>query len=212
MQRNTVTLAAIAALLMLTSAATTARAVPLMDFTGGSLLTANNTTVGYQFSTSVPFTVTDFALFDAGANGFLASHSITLYTNAGATILSTNIAAGTVAPLLTSVNTLGDFRTVDVPDFTLAPGTYVLASFAVANAESCIGNAVASPTTGVTYLENRVLTDSNGFPSAVSPLQEQAYMGPSLISTVAVVPEANTVLLAALALPVIGFVAARRKK
>ena len=87
----------------------------------------------------------------------------------------------------------------------------MIGSFAAANAESAIGIAVATPATGVTYLQNRFVS-GEGFPSGNFAPQEQGFLGPSLIGNAVVVPEANAGLLAALALPVIGFVAARRKK
>jgi hypothetical protein len=94
----------------------TAAPLPVVEYTTtGTLFDTRPFTLGYRFTTSVPFNINALGYWDDGLGN---DHQVGIWTNGGALLVSTTV-LGT-DPLT------GHFRYHSIPTYALAPGTYVI--------------------------------------------------------------------------------------
>jgi len=80
-------------------------------------------TVGYNFSLSKPYAVTSLGFYDDLDDGLLSSHMVGIFdANTQALLVSATLPSGSANPLQNG------FRWLAVPEFVLAPGSYVMAA------------------------------------------------------------------------------------
>lgn len=206
------------ALLALTTSAH-AQVLALDFSTSGFSDTVNNanidTTIGWTFSVNTPVTVTALGLWDEGADGFQTDHEVGLWDSNGTLVASTTITSASTT--VSSSSTDGQWLFNTISDQVLSSGTYTIGALftedsndfmrygTTASIDTRLGFGApvwSTPATGTG------LTQPTGNPPYTSP----GLFGPNLQLNAVVVPEANTVALLTLALPVIGMVAVRRKK
>jgi hypothetical protein len=183
-----------------------------LDFTGGSgANSGGNHTHGWAFTISVPVTVTQLGLFDQGNNGFVNSHQVGLWDNAGNLLTSTTIGSGLSGTAVVSGSGFGAFRYVDTASVVLASGTYVIgASYVNSDADTIRVSATSTTmTAGFAFVEGRTLQNSGfGFPSATTSGNRS--FGPNLRIANAAAPEPGS--LALILTSVAGSIAMRRRK
>jgi hypothetical protein len=98
--------------------------------------TASNTgdpnplTIGYQFSTSVPFVIDALAYLDDGAGN---NHQVGLWNSGGTLLVSTTV--------LNTDPIQGHFQWDSIPLYSLAPGTYTIGGEFLGNFDQWPNNA-----------------------------------------------------------------------
>src|SRR5437870_11027889 len=75
-------------------------------------------TVGYQFSTNVPFTIDALAYWYSGYSEVISDHQVGLWDSAGNLLVSTTV--------LNTDPVQGHFQFHSIPTYSLAPGAYTL--------------------------------------------------------------------------------------
>ncbi len=160
-----------------------------LDFTGGSGQYFPGYSVGWTFSLSAPFTVGNLGWYDAGLDGFLESHSVGIFTNAGALLTSTTV--------VSSDELVGKFRYAAITPFVLAPGNYVIAGTSGEDLFQAFSTSVTTAV-GITFNQGRFIGTGNNtltFPTAPSD-RGIAYFGPNFSSPGAAVavPDAGSTL------------------
>jgi hypothetical protein len=159
-------------------------------------------TVGYQFSTSVPFTVNALAYWDDGLGN---NHQVGLWDSAGNLLVSTTV--------LNTDPIQGHFQFHSIPTYSLAPGAYTIGGelhedFPGAGAYQLTHGAVTVPGFSWTQavfdiqpgLHNPTISYGNG-------AGENGFLGPNFA-----VPESSTLILLAAGLAGILGYAWRRKQ
>lgn len=119
---------------------------------------AIDSTRGFEFNTSVGFTVTHLAVYDEAGDGLVTSHEVGLWDTSGTLLVSAMVGSGTSAPLSED----GLWRLVDITDFVIpaASGYVVAASYSIesdfqfTNTPTGIG--------GVTYVQGRYINGLSG--------------------------------------------------
>lgn len=196
---NTAFTALLAGVLLSTAVPATAQTSAL-SFTGGSTGTPNNNTMGWIFTLSAPATVGALGVWDQGGDGLAFTHDVSIWNNSnGSLLLRATISSGTSAPLTNGFRYSSSI-TVSSGTTTLPIGTYVIAAgYASGNTDVVTygvptGNITTAP--GVTYVQNRITTGVNVFPTASGP-QGNGFFGANfLIGTVsASAPEPGTFAL-----------------
>ena len=127
-------------------AQTAAFTPPASPTTSGS----NGVTMGYTFTVGAsPISVTDLGFYDAGLNGLVSSHIISIWDGGGTKLGTATVASGTTAPLT------GDYRYV-----SLGAGSITLS----ANTIYTIGAAFpfATPEQGPIQISAGTVTASSG--------------------------------------------------
>ncbi len=141
--------------------------------------------VGWEFTLSASYDVTHLGYFDYLENGFAESHDVGIYDSVGNLLVSATVTSGD--PLQNG------FRWVNVPTYTLAPGTYVVDG--VAGTEFyqwSLGTVGFDPS--ITWVAGRYIASSTlAFPSLVNPNPPVSYFGPNIGTTP--VPEPATLSL-----------------
>jgi hypothetical protein len=126
--------ATIAAALLL-SASARADTVAL-DYTGGSIVSSVQYTLGWSFSLSSPITITHIGIFDYQNNGLIDSHAVGIFNTSGSVpLVSGTIASGTGAELIDG------FRYISVTPTVLAAGTYNIGAYYATGADAYIYSA-----------------------------------------------------------------------
>lgn len=78
---------------------------------------------GYNFNLSQPYAVTFLGFYDDLNDGLLSSHMVGIFdANTQALLVSGTVPSGTANPLQNG------FRWLSIPEFVLAPGSYVIAA------------------------------------------------------------------------------------
>jgi len=110
-------------------------------------------TNGWRFTPDEDIDVTAVGLWDDGADGFAASHDLAIWSGDGATmLLSTQIPAGTAAPLAGPTQWVGRFRYLDVaPTRLLAGTTYVIGAFVGGDPSEFAGLPPVTSAPGITF-------------------------------------------------------------
>ena len=132
--------------------------------------------IGYQFSVSSTQTVTGLAYLDAAGSGLVDSHQVGIFDLSGKLLVSATVPAGP------SVKMINGFRVAPV-NFSLTPGTYVVAGLRALNHDNPVARAPGVTTApGITYISERELLTSNfEFPTGNFPDNEKGSFGPSFI-------------------------------
>ena len=80
-------------------------------------------TVGYSFTLTKPYAVTELGFYDDLNDGLLSSHMVGIFdASTQALLVSATLSSGSSNPLQDG------FRWLSVPEFVLAPGSYVMAA------------------------------------------------------------------------------------
>lgn len=185
-----------------------AHAVPAFSITNttGAALENPPFTLGWQFSTSAPITVTHLGLFDDAQDGLSERHDLGLWDSDGVLLAFATIGAGTSAPLS------AQFRYVDIIDVVLAAGTYQVGALYTSPADALVfpgdatGFATASP---IDFIASAFIDGGTLANPAFLGGPEPAFFGPNFIFQTFGVPEPATLSL--LALGLLAFSGKRRR-
>lgn len=181
-------LAVLLTTLFLSSAASAAPVLSFDELTGANALNQDQT-VGWQFDVLSSLTVTGLGWFDEGGDGLAESHQVGLWDPSGTLIASVEVPAGTVADLD------GQFRTVAVVPFVLAPGNgYIIGGLnSSTNSERLAANVTVTTNPAIRFVGPRFggLGTRPTNPSVAST----GFFGPSFSIQVAQVPEPTLILL-----------------
>lgn len=177
-----------------------------LDFTGGSLSFNTFNTTGWSFTVADNYelTVDTLLLFDVGSDGFVEAHNVALWDDSNGTQITPTytFAAGSGATAYIGTSGDGLWRTMDVADFVLQAGTYVIGTTGTPSEEFRRG-ATATTMPQITFGEFRANAGSGGFgyPGTSLPSLNDGLFGPSfLVSQVTEVPEpCSLALIASLA-------------
>jgi hypothetical protein len=170
---------------------------PAVEYTSFLGFVSDFGTVGYQFSTSVPFTVDALAYWDTSSDsGSRIDHQVALWDSGGTRLVSTTVLA--TDPIQ------GHFLYHSIPTFSLVPGAYTLGGEINTTSIGGLGVDAQGVVTvpGFTWTQ---AVDSGGFPGFNYPTREfggtfgqNSFLAPNFsITTAAPVPEPSTVLLLA---------------
>jgi len=203
-----------------------ASSIPAVSFTDPVVVGngGDRRTLGWEFTVSSDITVTAVGVFDAGKDGLAESHSVGLWTSAGAPLfVPVDVPGGTLGTLD------GYFRYVSVtPTLLLAGETYVIGA-AYTEGDPQLDSVINYPpfgsvtaftmASGLTFVRNR--QGNNGFSTVAlfptdSASVQPSYFGPnfeftdvSAGTTAAAVPEPATLVLFGSGLAI---VVARRRR
>jgi hypothetical protein len=86
------------------------------EFTSAPTATDTQLSLGFQFTTNVPVSVTALGYFDFGHDGFMTAHDVGIFDASGNLLFLTQLSAGTINPLV------GDFRYQAIAPFLLPGG------------------------------------------------------------------------------------------
>jgi uncharacterized protein (TIGR03437 family) len=151
-----------------------AQSIAIVPDGGRSGTDARPFVIGYEFSVSVPTTVTGLGYLDASAAGLNESHMVGIFkASDGTMLLSTNVPAGAGAPFVDG------FRISPV-SYPLVPGTYVIGGLKMTNADyAIVGSPGVSNFAGIQYIQERELqTASFTMPTTDFALNEMGSFGP----------------------------------
>jgi hypothetical protein len=196
------------ALIALCPAQTRADTIAL-SFTpsGQTFLTGAGTdTLGWGFSLSAEVFVTQLGVWDENNNGLAQSHTVTIWTSAGAQLVQVTIPAGTGTTLTNGFR----YVTLGTP-IHLAAGNYAIGALfnAFGSDTAAVSASAIGTAPGVTYAGSRAV-EGNGFPMNDAFDLPNSYFGPNFQFTTAGVPDGgSTVSLLGFAL--FGLAAFRRK-
>jgi hypothetical protein len=165
----------------------TARAdVVALTFTGGSTSTSAFTR-GFEFTISIPITVTSLGWWDStGSGGLSSSHQVAIWDTSGDELLSATVASGTTDPLLDGFR----FDSNLTGTATLAAGTYVIGGLSTSSdlVAYDVPSADVTLAPGVTYVQDRYNSGGSlAYPGSTQGLNDGVF-GPSF-TFVSDVPE-----------------------
>jgi hypothetical protein len=89
---------------------------PAYDFTSAPTTTDTSLTLGFQFVTEGPLSITSLGYYDDGGNGLSTSHIVGIFDAGGTLLVSATVSAGTVDPLV------GNFRYINIAPFVIQGG------------------------------------------------------------------------------------------
>jgi len=143
-------------------------------------------TLGYQFSTSVPFNVNALAYWD---DGLSQNHQVGLWDSVGTLLVSTTV--------LNTDPIQGHFQWDSIPIFTLGPGTYTIGGEFLGGAGSFPSNAVGVVTVpGFTWIKDEQQFGAGlNYPTVTTNGYGQNGILVPNFSIGSAVPESSTVLL-----------------
>jgi hypothetical protein len=166
-------------------------------------------TLGYSFQVKVPITVTALAVLDAYTDGLNVSHDVGIWNDSGTLLASTNVAAGTVAPILNG------FRYATISGLALSAGDiyYVGSVNGIDNDAWVQDPGVLADAAEITYLSRRFEFSSGSlvFPD-LAGTGSTGYFGGNFLFMPTAVPEPGTLLMLSTGFCLLGFAAWRRKK
>jgi hypothetical protein len=192
-----------------------AAADPILDFTGGSLMSTNvDVTAGWKFTVSAPITIAGIGIFDVGADGLAQSHQIALWTGDGSRLLGQVTISNANSTSVASTSSLGNWRAMSISSFQLTAGDYVIGAFYQGGSpDTAVRGATASTISGVTWDEYR---GSPGlmFPATFTGEGGKGFFGPNLFTAgqTPPVPEPKTYAMLMAGLGLLGFIVHRRRK
>jgi hypothetical protein len=180
---------------------------PAIDFVSGTTsYPATDTIHGWEFVVNSTIAVTHLGLFDSGDNGLALRHPIGLFRlNDSRLLTSGNMDAGTIDPIQ------GDFRYIDTPDVTLAPGVSYVISFYTGHDDAdldVIRATSLSVNPVITITNSRWDNGSLRIPSHILTNGDVRY-GPSFLFQV---PEPNSTATVAVAATYVGLLLRRRMR
>ena len=162
-RKATLILAALA-LVAIPLFAATAHAGPALDFTSfGASGNAGDFSVGWEFTTSAPLTVTSLGFLDLTSDGppatfgdgLIHSHNVAIYNAGGTLLVSGTVAAGTADPLT------GKWRYTSTLAGSpgLPSGTYVIATDILGAGDDSYVYGITGLTTdpAVSYVQGRFI-------------------------------------------------------
>lgn len=173
---------------------------PLSD--GGTTLRNYTSTRGYDFTVTESILISEIGAFDDFSNGFSGGTVGVRFWNIDGSVASPlfQVSNGDAfdGPTLSGPGFNGRFRYEDIPDFVLAPGTYVVgANFGNSSftSDGFIRDAGSVATGGseVTLGNPRFTNGVNAFPSSIVTGDNLGYFGANFKYAVTAVPEPSTV-------------------
>jgi hypothetical protein len=206
---------AVSVAIVMLMAAPSARATPVLTFSGGGTAFNQNQDVGWQFNVVSPITVSDLEWFDSTGTGLSVAHMVGIWSPAGALLTSILIPAGTAAPLVT-----GNWREEQIVPIALVPsqgyvvgGENFVAStdrVACANGGICGGPIALNLNPALQFVNGTFSDLSVGFaePTFFTAAPQGLFGASFSVATAAPEPASFTLLGAAL----VGFGLIRRRK
>ncbi len=153
-------IAFVAILVGLAAPAAASPITPVVEYTSSSTLSDTRPfTLGYQFTTSTPFSINALGYF---ADGLGNSHQVGIW-NSGGTLL-------TSATVMSSDPIQGHFQWHSISPFTLAPGTYTIGGQFLGNNDPFPAQAIGVVTApGFTWITDEQLFGSGlNFPTVTT--------------------------------------------
>lgn len=201
--------------LMALSGVPAAAQTSALTYTGGGTIgSILSFTLGWQFSLASPVTITSLGIWDQESDGLGDAHNVSIWSNTGTLLLQSNVPSGTAGTLVSGFR-FSSGVTIVSGTATLPAGTYVIGASYLTTNDSFVDSVPAVNATtasGVTYLQNRVATSVDTFPTMNIGPSERGYFGANFRFTTAVNgPEPATFALLALGTLTAGIVAKRRK-
>ena len=112
---------------------------------GGLGFATGDVTVGWSFTATTPFTVTDLGYWDFQSDGLATAHAVDIWTSAGVLQVSGTVPAGTAGVLLAGV------RYTPVTPTTLPAGNYTIGAFFPNNSADVLQATASSIITDPTF-------------------------------------------------------------
>jgi len=133
--------------------------------------------IGWQFSVSSPVTVTALAYVDPKKTGLVEAHRVAIFDQTGTILVSATVQPGA------GVAAQDGFRLSTVNNYTLQPGTYVIAGQRLSDADNPLVRATCLPSIPqITYIQERELATSDfTVPTQTNVLNEGGAFGPSFV-------------------------------
>jgi len=150
----------------------------------------NTLTLGYQFSTSVPFTVDALAYWVDGAGN---NHQVGLWDSGGTLLVSTTV--------LNTDPIQGHFQWASIPTMTLVPGAYTIGGELLSNGLFPVNAQGVVTVPGFTWTQDVQSLGGTGFTYPTFPTGgcgQNCFLVPNFSIVPAVgVPESSTLILLA---------------
>jgi hypothetical protein len=170
-----------------------------LDFTGGLASTPSSAaTEGWSFTVNTAITVGSLGIWDESSHVLNGPHDVGLWTGTGTLLATTTITSTSSTPVLSTSGEGQWLFNAITPTFLLS-GEYVIASHYIeSDPDFARLRTTATTITQITYGTFRdEISSTLTFPSVSDPALDDGSFGPNfLTTTVAVVPEPSTALVA----------------
>jgi hypothetical protein len=164
----------------------------LDNTTGSSGLGNPPFTLGSEFSTSMPITVTGLGVFDDSLNGLVDSYQVAIFDSLGNIVVMGTVASGTADPLI------NQFRYTPT-SVLLTPGDYRIGALFLTGDDPLIFPGVATnfaTASGITFEAAAFFPGGSLSDPIFNNGTDPAYFGPNFtFETTAPVPEPTTLAL-----------------